>query len=193
MTGTNLLSGTTLVRTSGAAERQAMMTQGLSNALCETMRINTTIIPCVWAVVTDTQRPCNAHPMFLSACVCWRRIRSHTPDLKHGKQLHVYHIIMSNASDWRIRTWHNVVKPMLLIAIRLIGKYVLELHSTAQAQSSRLPLHAHASYCNTQKHPIRVSAMIATKKGAMKKSPSPKRMPRLDGHHFEWWVAVHYW
>ena len=92
----------TLVRTSGVCGRQAMMTQGLSITLCETIRINTTI--CVWAVVTDTHRPCNAHPMFLSACVCWRRIRSHTPDLKHGEQLHVCHIIMSNASDWRVRT-----------------------------------------------------------------------------------------
>jgi hypothetical protein len=70
-----LNSGHALVRTSGVVERQAMMTRCLSNALCETIRINTTIIPCVRAVVTNAHSPCNADRMFLSA---WCVLKTHT-------------------------------------------------------------------------------------------------------------------
>jgi hypothetical protein len=42
-----LNSGRALDRMSGVAREQVMMTYCLSNTLCETIRINTTIIPCV--------------------------------------------------------------------------------------------------------------------------------------------------
>ena len=67
---------------------------------------------------------------------------------------------------------------MLIIAIRLIGKYVLE-HATASAfhlhrpKSKRQPLHAHASLLQHEKTSDKSLCMIAmlAKKGAMKKCP----------------------
>ncbi len=61
---------------------------------------------------------------------------------------------------------------MLIIAIRLIGKYVL---ATAFLQhrlkSKRQPLHAHASFMQHEKTSDKSLCMIAmlAKKGAMKK------------------------
>ncbi len=74
----------------------------------------------------------------------------------------------------------SIVKSMLLIAIRLIGKYVLELlsHSTGPVHHACRCMRMHRD-CNMRKHPIRVSAMIAmlAKKGVMKKVPGLSSLP----------------
>ena len=70
-------------------------------------------------------------------------------------------------------------KSMLIIAFRLIGKYVLE-HAFPSAfrlhrlKSKRQPLQAHASFVQHEKTSDKSLCMIAmlAKKGAMKESPS---------------------